>query len=459
MNIKIRSFSISLLIAAGIVLILALLSFNTVFERFKRMSVNYDNYVLVQASVRRIESASDFLTNSTRQFVITKESRFVNDYFFEVFISKNRENALTEIKRLLETNSNFETKVFDSKSFELLENAVAESNKLMVFEIYAMKLILTAMEYSQQGLPSEITQIELYEDDKNLSKSQKIDKAYNLVFGEKYAEEKKKIDNELSFAISKIEEYTNAQKEKSFEMFKNSLINQLFCVLFFILIIVLSFISVIYLVIRPLRIAVKCIQNDSKLKPIGSYEFKYLSDVYNKMYQGNVESQNKLKHQAEHDVLTGILNRRSFENLTSNFNEDEKLALLLVDVDNFKSINDNYGHEKGDVALQLIASLLTDNFRANDLAFRYGGDEFAVIMMNLIDMSENNENLKANIEQKINLINHLLQIDSFGVGFKFSVSVGIAFSKNGYSLDVFNKADEALYKTKRNGRCGLTFSE
>ena len=91
-----------------------------------------------------------------------------------------------------------------------------------------------------------------------------------------------------------------------------------------------------------------------------------------------------MKHQAEHDPLTELLNRRSFDKILKLYEEDESsFALILADVDTFKSINDTCGHAAGDRILKKVAALLQSMFRSVDYVCRIGGDEFAIIMVDM----------------------------------------------------------------------------
>lgn len=91
-----------------------------------------------------------------------------------------------------------------------------------------------------------------------------------------------------------------------------------------------------------------------------------------------------IRHQAEHDAMTELLNRRSFEKLLKIHEEgNSSYALILVDVDTFKSVNDTYGHDMGDHILKKVAENLRKAFRSIDYVCRIGGDEFAVIMVEM----------------------------------------------------------------------------
>lgn len=187
------------------------------------------------------------------------------------------------------------------------------------------------------------------------------------------------------------------------------------------------------------------------LEITGSYEFKYLALTYNNIFELNAANETVLRHQAEHDPLTGIINRGAFDHLKQLFKAKlDPIALLIIDVDKFKLVNDGYGHETGDKVLQKVARLLEESFRSTDFPARIGGDEFAVIITDIT------EDLKSVIENKINLLNDMLLHPDDGLP-AVSLSVGAAFSDCGFADELYSQADEALYDVKKHGRCGLKF--
>ena len=127
--------------------------------------------------------------------------------------------------------------------------------------------------------------------------------------------------------------------------------------------------------------------------------------------------------------------------------ETMMLALMIVDIDKFKNVNDTYGHEAGDAAIRRTAAALTECFRSDDYIIRYGGDEFVVIM---VDIERDRLEL---IRKKVGHMNDLLQNPEPGQP-AFSVSAGMAYSDKGYTKNLFSEADRALYRVKENGRCG-----
>lgn len=148
-----------------------------------------------------------------------------------------------------------------------------------------------------------------------------------------------------------------------------------------------------------------------------------------------------------------LLNRRSFDQILSLYEKDRSsFALILADVDVFKQINDTCGHDTGDRILKRVAALLHTTFRSIDYVCRIGGDEFAVIM---VDMSRE---LYYTITNKIAEINGLLAVPEDGLP-AVSLSAGVAFSdENGFRGSLFRAADSALYTAKAHGRCGCSVS-
>lgn len=121
---------------------------------------------------------------------------------------------------------------------------------------------------------------------------------------------------------------------------------------------------------------------------------------------------------------------------------------IIIDVDTFKSVNDTYGHAMGDTILQKVATLLKRTFRSIDYVCRIGGDEFAIIMV------EMTSDLKYTIEEKIEAVNETLSKEVDGVP-AVSLSVGVAFSdRDNAEDDIFKDAEKALYYIKEHGRHG-----
>lgn len=177
-----------------------------------------------------------------------------------------------------------------------------------------------------------------------------------------------------------------------------------------------------------------------------------ISEIANEIKE-KAESTEKIEHQARHDQLTGLVNRMALNDkivraIASAKHDDKAFGLLFVDLDGFKPINDNFGHDVGDLLLKEVAVRLTRCVRSNDTVARYGGDEFVL----LIDDIKNKESL-GRIAESI-----LVQ---FGDSFELSensitvgASVGISlYPQDGNTVEALVKAaDEAMYIAKQSGK-------
>lgn len=333
------------------------------------------------------------------------------------------------------------------------KEAMELSNALMVLEIHSMKLAALSAGEDMGSLAREIQDYQLTEEELSWTAQQQADASMELVFGEEYRAMKGQIEAKMSDVTRSVIEICERDQAESESTMKNALIRQSIYTVLVVILVIFSYIMIAVLILRPIRIYVNCIKNNNFLEITGAYEFKYLAATYNNVYEMTMEQQNMLRKKAERDALTGLLNRQAFEQLKSQLRiSSEHLAFLIIDVDVFKSINDNYGHDVGDQALIKVARLLDENFRKVDYVLRIGGDEFAVIM------EKTGPDKKPIIRSKIEAINEILQHPEDEAVFpKYSVSVGIAFSEKGFSDDLFQQTDQALYHTKENGRCGYTF--
>lgn len=160
-----------------------------------------------------------------------------------------------------------------------------------------------------------------------------------------------------------------------------------------------------------------------------------------------------MQYKIEHDELTGTLNRSAFNRVTRLMEEnDSPYALVLLDIDKFKSINDTYGHAVGDDVLIALVSVLNEKMRLIDRIFRLGGDEFAIIM-NKLTLSQ--ADIVKQILEDVNVIT-TKGINNLP---SFSVSAGVAFSQGRYDEGLYQNADKALYRRKDTTRRGSTIYE
>lgn len=400
-------------------------------------------YILTETDVMNMSLGSDYLTEQARQYVIFQDSRYADAYFTEAEVTQRRDQALLSMKD--------HTGEEDTVSLELLSQALDTSNALMELEIHAMKLAAVSAGVDMSVLPTRLQIWSLTEEELGYSSREKLTAAYQLVFGSEYQHMKKETNEKLSSVTTNVISSCSMRQLESESRVRSALIRQSVYTALIVGLVIMAYMMIAMLILRPIRVYINCMKNNHALDITGAYEFKYLAITYNNVFKIAQANQNMLRYKAETDALTGLLNREAFEQLKLRFQDaPQPLTLMLIDVDVFKSINDNYGHETGDRALIRTANLLRENFRAQDHVLRIGGDEFAIL---LEDIQADRTEI---IRDKVERINWTLQHPQNDLP-RFSLSVGVAFSEQGYNDELFRQADQALYQTKENGRCGCTF--
>lgn len=168
----------------------------------------------------------------------------------------------------------------------------------------------------------------------------------------------------------------------------------------------------------------------------------------------------QLRYQAHHDNLTALPNRALFMDRLDQTIKDAKryktkAALLFLDLDHFKDINDTYGHDVGDEVLKEVSFRLTKSVRENDVVSRLGGDEFTIIMK---DVKNNNDittvakKIKSVFQEPMKINSHLLHLST-------SIGISIYPDTGKVSEDLLRNADSAMYQAKNSGKNTFKFYE
>lgn len=159
-----------------------------------------------------------------------------------------------------------------------------------------------------------------------------------------------------------------------------------------------------------------------------------------------------LKEQAEHDSLTQLLNKASAQHLIKNYlakrDPNHLAAMMILDLDNFKSVNDNYGHLYGDTILTTVAEELKKMFRAHDITARIGGDEFLILMRDIPDVAL----IHSRCSQMLDTIRRQLSVLVPDLDVSFSAGISLIPEHGTAYTDLFLRADQALYLSKANGK-------
>ena len=401
-------------------------------------------YIAAQFAASEMESASDYLTDRVRCFVVTGEIEYLNDFFEEVEVTRRRDRAVEDMEELIPDS--------DNSALSSLNTALSLSNELIEYENLAMRLTLEAGDYDLTLVPESISGITLSPDDQALSPEELRDKAQQLVFDNNYMHYKDRIRENVNLCTQSLIRSSSQELDQASAKL-SLLVNIQTGLTIVFLLIVLSIVVLITLMVRkPLTDLVKKMQEQKTVTPTGVEELRFVTRTYNSILQENREAREKLSHEASHDALTGLFNRGAYDLLMESA-DTEHMALLLIDVDHFKSVNDTYGHAVGDRVLKRVADILRQSFRSVDFLCRIGGDEFAVVMTRV------NSSMRQIVLNKIARANEMLQHPKDDLP-PVSLSVGVAFSdRDNPQGDIFRDADTALYRVKKAGRKGCMVYE
>lgn len=399
------------------------------------------DYADCTKAVNNFRDASLYLTNQARLYSVNLNTSFADNYFRERNDYKRREGAVNII----------ELSHDDDNASINIHMALRESQFLEKTEIYAMALVAHSTGVELSTLPEELQNVQLTDYDNNLSKEAKLQKARELLFNSQYISGTDKIasycnnvQSTLVIGFLRTQSVADISIQQYFKF-------QLISVIALLIVIITLYTLLIVFIILPLSENCRSIEKGNKMIVKGCSEVRVISKIYNHLYDKNTLTTSDLKHKAEHDPLTGLINRSGLIHIKEVLKTiDEPIAYLIVDIDFFKTINDTYGHLVGDEVLKRIANILSKQFRNSDYVSRIGGDEFAVLMTKI------GSNPVSIIQKKIDSINQELQEVSDSLP-TVSLSVGVAFSDCGFKSELEGQADQALYKVKRGGRCNCSF--
>ena len=217
--------------------------------------------------------------------------------------------------------------------------------------------------------------------------------------------------------------------------------------------------SLIAWVNRPLKKITNCLKNEDvrEIQELMKQptEFGRICWLIGEFFQ----QKEQLKYSANHDALTGILNRGAIlgyldKEISRSQRQETPLSVIIVDLDHFKQVNDTYGHLSGDIVLKEVASLMRSVLRETDYIGRYGGEEFIVLAPGCNDREVNHlaERLKHVISEREIAVEGDEKL-------RVTASLGItSYNKNvdDKRETVIARADEALYRSKKNGRNRIT---
>ena len=439
-RIRVQTISVISIVITVVLGIACVVMFVLGGAQFQKLQEATETYIACENDARQLQDGSDYLTEQVRLATMTGNAKYIDAYFDEADSNQQRELALSDL----------EERFGGTDAYDSLQAAMGKSNELMQTEFYAMRLVCEANGIDPAAWP-ELAETQLTEEDATASQDAMAEKAQRLVSDSAYEAAKSTITDQTDSCVEELTSVTRHSEGRATAIFGDIYRKLEIGVLLFAVLTLAMCVLIRYAVVKPIMAFGDSIRSNTLFPIRGAGELQLLAETYNHVYEENETTQKLIKHQAEHDALTDLLNRGSFDSMLKLYDDGEHdFALILADVDVFKSVNDTYGHAEGDRVLKRVAELLKTAFRSIDHICRIGGDEFAIIMV------EMTSDLKYTIREKIDFVNKELANPVGGMA-KVSLSVGAAFSdRENADGPIFKDADRALYHTKENGRSGCT---
>ena len=316
-GIRIKTVNCCMIFISAVLYVLLLIATVSASKEYGAMIKATDNYIESQAHAAQIADGSNYLTEQVQLYVMTMQPQYMENYFYEANVTRRREKGLEEMAQYNASD----------EAIDYLEAALFHSNKLMEREIYAMKLIAVSQGSDMASFPAEIQNTHLTAEDGSLTSAQMIDRARDMIFDTNYQNAKDAINGNVSNFVSSAIEITHIDQQNSLGTLRRTMVRQeIFISILFVLNLI-TFAMVIVLIIKPLQLYINCIKEEKMLSITGAYEFKYLALTYNDIYEVKASHEAILRHRAEHDPLTGLINRGAFEKAREFFRINPRFTL------------------------------------------------------------------------------------------------------------------------------------
>ena len=270
-GISIRVIHLAM-IACGIVIAVMLVFFTQrTSSVFSNLQEETGNYIVRQKAAHDLMEASDYLTENVQRFVLDGETKYLDNYFEEAFVSKRREASILAMS---EGGA-------DESLVTRLQEAMDESQALMYREYYAMKLVIEALEI--RDYPDKLEAIELSEDDAFLSAKEKMELAKNMVMGSAYYASKDIIHSRLKEDLEELDDTMSAARQEASANMLQELTNQRVMIVILLVALAILVGLTAWLGTLPLIDAARSAEKGEKIPVSGSREFRLLARKYNKM--------------------------------------------------------------------------------------------------------------------------------------------------------------------------------
>ena len=278
-GISIKNTNFIMTVIALIISILLIFASYVANMRYSELNNTTDHYIQWQKDASEMQSGSDYLTEQARCFAETGDRVYLDNYFEEAEVKKQRENALSRIHEY----------VGDAPAYKALVEAMNESMELMNREYYSMRLKIEACGYDIEDFPEAIRNVPLSEEENNLSAEEKDALARAMVFDQEYRNRKNTISDNVQECLSSLEDEFKGERRQAANQLERLLLVQRILIIISVAITILTLALILLLIVRPLYRSVHSIRED-KLFPVeGARELSFVAETYNRMYVSNQE--------------------------------------------------------------------------------------------------------------------------------------------------------------------------
>ncbi|MCR4897895.1 MAG: GGDEF domain-containing protein [Acholeplasmatales bacterium] len=279
----------------------------------------------------------------------------------------------------------------------------------------------------------------LTEEENNYTIDEALHAANELLFSQEYVINKAEVSGSIPGIITEYNKESNKQIDEYTEIltqFRRILwiVAALTMVVTFIF-----FITLLIFILFPIIRFSRMIDNNQKLDTNNKlYEPNVLAKAYNELMDRHKDFENKLRIVAEKDTLTGLPNRYSYnEFLQKEFDKEQSICIFMIDINNLKETNDNYGHAKGDKLIKNASLCIKECFLIDNNCYRIGGDEFVAVIENIKEEDIQNYLDKFSEAQKIHNV---------------SIAIGYSYTDNILNTKLeklVKRADQMMYENKK----------
>lgn len=442
-----QSHGVSIVLIHSILVFVALsLTVSIIFvaravkDSYETVNTLSDRYIECTHDIHSLDETSDYLTNRSREYVATGHEQSATQYVTEISNYQSREKVIDKI----------EVYFADTEIDTYLRDVLANSNLLAEREKYAMRL--AGDYYGLDKLPKEIKDISLKAEDSGKSNDEKVDAAVTMLFDDGYKALKDKIDRGIVSGLDLLIQTTSERKAAASNQLNGVVTaHEILCLAMLLIILAVGALTY-FMLLSPLKRSRDAIEKNRHIELSGASEFRFVANAYNKVFDAHQRQHNALEYEVSHDILTGISNRHEYIATCNRLAKDE-ILYIIADVDHFKSINDTYGHSKGDQVLSEVARKLREAFLNHDRVFRIGGDEFVIVVSET--SKKRQDEVKSVLDEMNNSFKDRHKYQDFPL---VSLSFGVVVKKPEMTFeDAYRRADNALYEVKNSGGCAVNF--